>query len=251
MATWNDIIKRAFLEIGVLEGGEEPEAHLVTEGLAQLKEMLDHWALEGLLVLGSDQINHVFAPGAGKTLTIGPAANNPTITAPVVPYRINHIQFGSSDRSWPLSALSKDVYLDQQNRYEGVEEPPYAYWYEPNTPVGTLHLDNAPDAGTRLTITSEKYLIDLAAGADDEADLFRGYTLTVRLNLAVLLASSHGVKGGQLSPLTVKGARDGKDVIRTIVFSRSGQSKHEKAALQNSRNFNRGRRVNGDRFNAY
>ena len=253
MAKYKDIISRALLEIGVVEGGETPEAHLLTEGFNQLKEMLDQWALEGLLVPGVSEYTYTFTSNPAATLTIGPAAGSPDITTPDVPYRIMHVEYNSNsyDGTYPLEAITGQIFLDNQQYYEtGSDDPPSLYWYIPELPIGQIRLNTKPTTGDKIVITTPKHLMVGTETTESEANVLRGYEKAIRLNLAIELASSTGVRGQQLSPITVMNAKMAKDELALLNAQRLGQSRLESAALMNSRRYTQGGRgYVRDRFN--
>ena len=254
MAKYKDIISRALLEIGVVEGGEEPEAHLLTEGFSQLREMLDQWALEGLLVPGVSEYTHTFTnDSAAGTITIGPAASNPTITVSDVPYRIDHIEYTSTIRqfSYPLEVLSGQLFLDNQQYYQdAVNDPPTLYWYIPELPAGQIRFNVIPTVSDKIVITAPKHLLTGTETTESEAVFLRGYEKAIRLNLAVELASSTGIRGQQLSPVTVHNAKMAKEEVALLNAQRLGQSRLEQGALMNSRRYTLGgRHYVRDRFN--
>ena len=240
MATWKDLISRSLIEIGVLEGGEVAEGHLLREGLNLVTEMLDQWALEGFLSSGILRHTYTFPPNSNSNIvTIGPTVNGEVADIPTenVPYNIVHLQYDGGSDPVTLRAVSVNVWLNSQVSQEGVSDPPTSYWYEPDHPHGRLSLNNIPTGGTTLTLTTEKYLIPNEIRLTDEIRLLRGYQKAIRLNLAVEMASSNGIKGGQLSPVTLKNAMDAKKEVKKLNIQRQGQATLDRAALSSGRTY--------------
>ena len=238
--TYSTIIERALLEIGVVAGGETPEAHLLNEGMLQLREMLDAWSIEGLLSPGTEDYEIEFdADNISSVLTIGPVvdpSDPPSIKAADIPFSIIHIEYGTNGETYPLYPRSPANFLDDQQYFDGgYEGSPIYYWYEPDHPYGKIRLNSSPVSGESLTVTVKKYLISDGVGLTDNPQFLRGYERAIRLNLAVEMASSNGIKGGQLSPLTIMNAKDSKVDLMAVNVQRKGQAKVELAALGNSR----------------
>ena len=241
MATWKQLISRSLIEIGVLEGGEIAESHLLNEGLNLVQEMLDQWALEGLLSTGVLTYEYTFGPNPTRELTIGPTANNvqADIVTQNVPYTIIHLQYrGAGSDAYPIRPVSVNAWLDSQvDDDTATSESPSVYWYEPDHPHGKLALDRRPSPGDRLTLTTEKYIIPDNIRLNDEINLLRGYQKAIRLNLAVEMASSNGIKGGQLSPVTLRNASEAKKEVKKLNIQRHGQAKLDRAALSSGRTY--------------
>jgi len=267
MGTYQDLIQRALYEIGVLEGGAlgsggSVETHLLNEGLKILIEMLDEWSLEGLLSPGTLEHEVTIKSSTSKaTLTIGPVDKGtdedsdsddvaPDILAPDVPFSISHIQYRSgSGGNCALIAASESTYLDRQDEFDSIDEP-FLYWYSPEVPFGKLRLNAKPAVSDKLVITTPKYLIGQNASLSDKGDFLRGYQKAIRLNLAVLMASSTGIKGGKLSAITMREAEKSKRLLKTVNIGRFGQTKFDAGALSNHYKLSYGRYY-GRNFNQY
>ena len=233
------MVNRSLLELGVVEGGELAEQHQLDEGLLLAREMLDQWALDGLLVPGHTLTEHTIGATPRFKLSIGPT--NADITLENVPVSIQNIRYNSQQSnffSYSLRAVSADFWLEEESNSD--DYPPRAYWYSPELPNGIIRFDASLRAGDKITIATDNYLVNSALSLDSVATFLPGYQSAIRLNLALEMASSNGIRGANLSPITVLKAQETKRNIRKSNLQHSGQTKFDLASQSNAQRYRRG-----------
>lgn len=209
-STWQELIKLALIEIGVLVAGETPDTEDLNLGLSRLRMMLDIWAIEGLLVNGFLRLTRAVDP-AKTVYTI--AGANPDIPATSPPSIVNAVGYQGRDsklRYLVRRTTQELLYAGSQVDSKGV---PTLWAYDDASPQATLRL-NAPGwQGDTLTIIGRGAVVDGTIELDDDPALPTGYSRAVMLNLAIELAGSFAVPDSKLR-VTAKLAFDAKSSVR-------------------------------------
>ena len=236
MEDWEDIVTRALLEIGVVEGSETPESHLIDEGIKQAKEMLEQWSIEGLLNVGTKETTYTIPANATSKLLIeeGTAA----VDTDGLPLRFVDVAFksdGDNSYSYSLNRLDGDNFFASNFQRDEEEGNPTFYYYDITKENGGEMLFDLklPEGGELKFIY--RPILDTAITKTTNFNLPIGYKAAVRLNLAVWMASSAGIESGNLSAITIHNARQTKTQLPKLNWSKQGQTKLERAALQNGR----------------
>jgi len=212
LTTWNDIVRRALIEIGAVAAVETPSDEEFSDGIDDLQGMLDEWALEGLFVPALTIYRHTIQSPPKATFTISAEDSlNPDI-AGVPPVEIETLAYshqGEPDGA-PMVQTSYVVWKENQ---ASEASSPSLFYYENEYPVGRIYFNTGTMAGDSFSVAGDAYLTSDDIMGEDAHKLPRGYARGVMLNLAVTLAASYGVKGG-LAPSTVALAAMAKRNIR-------------------------------------
>ena len=210
--TWNRLIYRALVEIGVISAGETVDPVQLEDGLESLQDMLDQWAFEGLLVPALTHYDHTVTGRAKQVYTISADVSqapdivgDPPPTIEALSYRRQGITEPS-----PLVQTSYIVWAEGQS---SVSTWPSQYYYEKEYPVARIYFDALTLPGDFFRLSGRAYLTGDSLVGTEVHNLPRGYPRAVKYNLAVDIAASFGVKGG-LSPTTIYLARMTKNNIR-------------------------------------
>ena len=204
MRTWREIITETFEELGVIGAGESVETTLLENGIKRLKLMLESWELDSLIAPGDASVSHTVPDGgARQVFTLGPVGAD-IITA-FNYFFIRTITYRLAGGGEPYTLLETSGYImaDKQSALGGY---PQYYYHENAHPLSRIHLDRLTNAGDIIHITARNILSDGSFELDDVIDMPRGFKRAIMLNLAVELASKHGISGAQLSPITLRNA---------------------------------------------
>lgn len=217
MITALDIITDALVKLGIYAPTETPTAADVNQGLVSLNDMLDQWADEYLYVtqsvatvitLVNGTSSYTIGPGGvinqarPQQITAGPGVANATITAVTTP-------------------IDVVTGLEWRNIYSVApgSGTPNILYYDPQYPLGILHL--APTPASVGTVTFGAWL-PLTEFPDEgtEFTLVPGMDDSLKTNLAVALKPYFAT--AQIDPLVVMQAMRGKSMLRyTNLASRS------------------------------
>ena len=117
--TANDIIQRALRRLGVHAPGESVSGAVAADAFEDLNDMLESWALEGLLVVGSVLENFALTSGTAE-YTYGSGGDFDSER----PIRLRdgcYVRSGTTDRA--LNIVPLDVYLRQSNKSDSGSWP--------------------------------------------------------------------------------------------------------------------------------
>ena len=195
MATrWDELIEQSLVELGVLVNGESAEDKDIDQGLSYARGMLEDWELKGLMVPGRVRFSYEFADSV-TSFTIGGTEPDIDRTPPIRIRAVRYCRAGS-DSWYPLTQVSDETLTSSPRPgFHG----PTRFVFDNSHPQATLFLNRATDPGDTIQIIAEGMLTD---GTDlarsDELDLPSGYERAIRLNLAIEMAASYGVKDKKL-----------------------------------------------------
>ena len=208
---WNELIFDSLLEIGVKEAGGSLDTDEAADSLRILRGMLAQWGIKGLMYPGFETLVHDVTV-AKNTYTLGPPAEgeNPSpdieLSKPIEDiYTLSYRYKGQQD-GYPINETSFAVLSTLKALYAN---NPRHFVYDPAHPLARLLFDRLTTVGDQFTITYGGHFANIEGGHQTNLILPEGYRECVRLNLALKLAPSFGVKTGQgLSRETIVGARD-------------------------------------------
>ena len=212
MATYGEIVKEAFLDLGVIALGDELDETDLNHGIGRLQTMLDTWADEGLLAAGLFHHTHEIIENNDSKFeyTIGEDGNaDIQIAAPPILHSVEYQDVHDSHYR-RLTSVDYQKWLVTQD----VTAPgcPVRYNYENSFPLARLRFDRRPTPGDGFRITGEGYLTGTIT-ARGEFALPREYVDPVRANLCLQCAPAYGLSR-QIDPVILENARMGLRSIR-------------------------------------
>lgn len=253
-STWAGLVHQAHVEIGVrAANNDDLQEDEITDGFRRLRDMLDEWALEGLLVPGLKRLElRVTSLNQKLTYTIGPApaeGDDDAVAPDIVSAKpietittVNYRPVGQQS-SYPINATSYEVLSSIRTDY-GFN--PTDYYYEQSHPLAVLYLNAKPLSGDYFEIAGRGHLGDFESG-DSISDLVPlGYKEAIKLNLAAKIAPSHGVEGSRLMTAERR-ARMSKSNLRDRNMERQ-ESRLDPGIIGGQVNFQRGGMSRRNRF---
>lgn len=206
MATARTIHKKAMQKIGVLTKSETPDADEASDGLDSLNTLLESWSNESLLAYV--RLNETFnLSGGTASYTIGSGATfNTSRPLQVVS---GFVTVGSTD--YPLTKI-KDTEYDAipDKSTSGI---PDRFFYDYNSPTGTITLYPTPSSAYTITLRMEKSLTSIST-LDTSITFPPGWERALIYNLAVEIAPEYGAVVDQI---TYDTALKSKGVIASSV----------------------------------
>jgi hypothetical protein len=191
MATFNNLITRAYRLSGVLGDNEEMQGSQTEDGLLALNEMIDSWNSDNLNIYTYDILScDITGNKQTYTIGIGGDINSPRppdisgawfqqlTTPPYVDIPLTII----SQMDWG-NLVSKGIPGNISN---------YLY-YDGNYPLGGLWLWPIPSGGGKLIIHATK-LLDSAVTLLTDVNLPPAYAMAIRYNLAMQLCAENGLE---------------------------------------------------------
>ena len=236
MATWQDLVNRSLVELGVVEGGEDAESHLVDEGIRIAKELLDMWSIEGFLDAGVAETEYTVPSGATSSLNVYKGTGAVSTTGlPLRFLTISYYPAGDAKPDRVLKHLDSITYFSSNFDRDQERKDPNCYFYDIlKGGGGKLFFDYALPQNAKLGLIYESgHATSFTKTSDVELPI--GYEYAFRLNLAVAMASGTGIKGGELSTVTVVEARQAKKELRKLGMSGEGRTIYDQGVLQNPR----------------
>lgn len=213
--TWAEIVRAALLKIGVIDSGEDgPDSDEQNDVFQSCKDMLEEWALEGLLIPGVYSSTHIFKTESDR-VTIGPAEFNPDIVQerPYEEiYTLNYILAGDE---YPRRVKNTTLaVVDKEKR--SYSYYPKFFFYNQTYPVYEIVFESLTYIGDRIVINGRGHFTEFALDDPISNILPLGYRKAIINNLAVIIAADYGNKEGRsgISAITVNEARRGKSIIR-------------------------------------
>lgn len=224
MATASDIVRSALERIGVVPIGETVPTEHSTRALADLNDMIQHWAAEGLELHAFTQYDVTLVSGQA-TYTIG-ASGNFNVRRPV---QIESAYLTSGGVYYPLNVYNSSLRYDEYTvRPSGL---PTEVYYDPQYPLGKIVFYLTPNAAYSVHLATSTSLAELTLLADT-VSLPPEYNLALWTNLAVLLMPTFGKSDN----LLIKLAKDAKGVLATNNSKRFiKEARFDDTLLNNSR----------------
>lgn len=203
MTTALNLIERALLDIGVLEGGGSATAQEAADGLVYLNDLIQSLSNEGLMIYQS--VTEGFSVTGATSYTMGSGATFNT-TRPIT---VNSAYFTLSGSDYPVSIATVDQYnaISDKDATSDIPDVIYINYGNPNV---TVYVYPVPSSGT-LTLTSSKPLTELSTTSTVLA-MPPGYERMLRLNLAVEMMPQYGVLKQDVMALAMKAKQDIKRV---------------------------------------
>ena len=187
--TTNPLIEKAFGILGVGSEGEDLSARQYEDGRGSMNLMFKTWGTQAHLWLRTERSVTLVAAQASYTLT-------------PKPMRVESVRrkVTTGALETPLMEWSRSTYLEQPNKT--VASVPTAYYYDPQSTVGTLYVwptaSTATAAAQTLQLTYWRRMDDMDASNND-ADLPQEWLETIVWNLAASLMTEYPVKDPQLA----------------------------------------------------
>lgn len=184
MATGQEIIEDALLDIGVGSPGQTLNQGVLNHALRVLNRMWSSWSAEIGPVFATTTDTHTW-PASTASQTIGVSGNINTVR----PIEITGIQTQKSSLDYDLNQVSYEQY--QTTVLKTIETDfPEVFAYQATYPTGTIYLYPVPASSLTVTINSKKALAAFTmAGTIALPD---GYEEAVQKNLSIELAPAHG-----------------------------------------------------------
>lgn len=209
MATALDLIKSSLRLVGVLASGEEPSSEESADALLILNDLIDSLSTERLTVFEISRDSHTLTASTNPH-TIGSSGGNITAARPIRIEEAGIIEAGQTVE-YPLEIVGPRQWAEVADK-SIASEIPSKLWYEPEFPLGKIHLYPVPSAAQTLVLYTWKALSSLAALAT-ELSLPPGYARMLRYNLAVDLAPEYG---RTVKPEVSAIARESKVAIQIV-----------------------------------
>lgn len=209
MATGQELIEDALLEIGVGNPGDQIEQEIINHALRILNRMWESWAAEIEPVYASTLTSHTW-PASTASQTI--AASGADITG-ARPIQITGIQARVSSVDYTLSQVSFEQY--QVTSLKSVESSiPTVYAYQKTYSAGTIYIYPLLSSAATVRIQSKNAMTAFTLAGT--IALPEGYELAIQKNLSVALAPAHGRQSlvSQGSPLRTEAHRAKEAIIR-------------------------------------
>ena len=171
--------------IGVLGSSENMPAGEAEDGLIVLKDMLESWSLNNLLIFKTTEETFDLPPSK-DSITMGPGGDFDT-SRPNGIRRITYEYAGNNDIN--MLEMSLDEWVNVQTK--DVESSiPTKYYLNYTSQMVEIHMWPVPRGG-RVKVYSMKNLAD-ALTLDAEIVLPPGYNRAIKYNLAIDLAPEYG-----------------------------------------------------------
>jgi hypothetical protein len=182
------IVRDAFLVLGVLASEETPSASEESDALRVLNRMLDSWAAERLVLSATLRSTHTLTVALNPH-TIGTGGTFAT-TRPVRIDRASIIPLAAPGSELPLDMLDDNEFQGLQGKTTAGR--PFALWVETSYPTAKLHLFPIPNAADTLVLYTWQQIGRFTA-TSDSFDMPPGYERAIVANLAKALAPQYGV----------------------------------------------------------
>ena len=198
-----DIIRLALMDIGAIAKSEIPDADESADALKLLNMLLDEWAAESTMVVGTIMAGYALVADDGS-YTIGASGADFTATKPST---ITEAFVRDSDNN---DSVLRVVTLGEWNSYgdKTASGLPESLYYDPGemeqaVHKGTINVYPRPDKVYTLFIGGQKPLTGFTAVANT-VTLAPAYLRALRLNLAVDLWPGYFHEKGEPVPQVLK-----------------------------------------------
>lgn len=183
--TVRELIRRSLLLINVLAEGENPSADMQDDAFSTLKEMIESWSTDSLLV--PVRVREEFSLVSGQhTYTFGASGDFNSIR----PMLIERAAVIVNGQEMPVQVLTKDEWANVPNK-TGQSGVPQKLYAEGTNPLETVHVYFVPSDTNKLVLYSMKPLTAFST-VNDSMEFPPGYTRAIRSNLAIELAPEYG-----------------------------------------------------------
>lgn len=227
MTTIRDVITGSLRLLEEIGSGETPSSESINDGLYSLNSMISSWSIQGGLVF--TQTVETFSLTAGdNSYTIGLTGDFVT-TRPTL---IRFITVTSGGIDYTLEELTQEQYATLA--LKNIQGIPYGFYYDGNSPDGTLKFYPSPSAGYTATLYCEKALSSYSS-VNDTLVAPEGYERAFRYNLACEIAPEYGK---QANAQVQKIAIESKNAVRAQNGRNTIELLKVDDALMHNRRFN-------------
>jgi len=189
----NEIIALAFGKLAVGSEGEPLTPKMYEDGRSNLNLIAKTWSAQ----------EHLWMRSQG---TITPIAGKASYLLPKKAMRVLSARRKLANGfEIPLTAWSRQEYLDQPNKTTSPSTP-VNFYYDPQRTTGTVYLWPAPSAAVAPSITIEfdaLYALDSIILSNDEFDVPSEWLEALVYALAVRLMPQYPVNDGNLANLVI------------------------------------------------
>lgn len=194
-----DLINQALLSLGVKRSGESLASHEVQDMLDVLRQMLDGWSNEHLLIPA--EITESLPLTTGQHIyTYGPGGDLDTVRPQKI---LDCFLRDRNDYDYSVQITYRERYNDEPDK--GQRSRPYQLYWNSTSPQLTLFFDNSPDIPYTAFFTVLKPFIP-PEDINEEIAFPPGYDRAIRYCLAVEAAPMFGAEASQTVYMTAKDA---------------------------------------------
>lgn len=190
MATYNDLITRAYKLAGVLGDGASMSGDQSETGLAALNELIDSWNSDNLNIYNID-ILMIPIVGGQQTYTVGPGGS---FNIPVRPPMIEAAWFRyvtvTPYVDLPIYLLSQQDWGNITSKGITGNLSQYGF-YDGAFPLSNFNLWPIPNGAAGNLIIHAAHLLNSTVALTDTVALPPAYAMGIRYNLAMLLAAEN------------------------------------------------------------
>lgn len=203
MTTALQIIERALLDLGVLEGGSSATAQESADGLVYLNDLIQSWSNENLNIYANTVDSLTVTGSVSYTMGSGGTFN---VARPVT---VKSGYFTSGGYDYPVDIINRDQYESIVDK-DATSDIPTCVYVNYTYPYATIYLYPVPSSGT-LSLSSDKPLTEQSTAAT-VLSMPQGYERALRLNLAVELMPQYGIMNQAIIAMAMKAKADIKRI---------------------------------------
>lgn len=213
LVTTGSIIRRAYQRVGILGQGESLPQQDQNDGLEILREMLDQWSIQSLMIPVVTNITFDLTTASEYTIGLAEDENSPAnhIEQPRPIEIISGFVRAQEDVDYSLERISAEIY--DGFSLKTVQTIPRLYYYEQGYPLSTIIFNVIPSQPLTLYLKYKAELKELLNVNNLTSTLLLppGYEKAIIDNLAVDLAPLYG----KTAPKTViLNATNGKRLVK-------------------------------------
>lgn len=183
MSKVRDLIRRSLILSGILAEGETPTAEQQQDAFSTLKEMLESWSTENLIIYAKAREEFDLVPNQ-SVYSFGSTGNFDS-SRPLVIDRAA-VKITGSNTEIPIGIINEDQWADISQKDTQSAYPTRLY-PEGTSPLATLNLWPVPTETNKLVIYSSKPLSEFTT-VNDDITLPPGYMMAIRYNLSIQLS---------------------------------------------------------------
>lgn len=207
MSTAAEIIERSLLMIGAIASGETPTSDEQSDAFTAMKEMLDSWSNEHLIIPAATN-EDVTLVANQQSYTMGSGGDFDTTR----PMRIEQaIVRDATNFDLKIYNITQDEWAFNPLK-QTTSELPLELYVEYTNPLATLYFWPKPSSARTVSLWSWKPLSAIAT-VSTELTFPPGYDRAIRFNLARELAGEYGKS---LTPEQMEIARESKANIKIM-----------------------------------
>ena len=184
--TAGEIVQQAMIELGVLNAGEDPDTHEMTDSMVRFNAMLKGWSRHANLWL--DELGTLIMPGGTGAVTLQQSVRDINSVRQIVS-PTNHRQ---------LTQWNRDEYYSMPNR--AAIGNPTIYYVKRDTDSVQIYVWPVPQFDTTLHVDFQRAAQTITEPGET-LDISQEYGETVILGLAARIAGMFGA--GRIDPGTL------------------------------------------------